>query len=225
MAKILVVDDDAQLREVVVCWLTSDGYIVEEVASVTEALAFVKAYTYDIVLLDWELPDGEGLTVCKYIRSHAANTAVLFLTGRNAIPDKEMGLDSGADDYLTKPFDMRELSARIRVLLRRKAGSDSVNIIVGPLELDTTKRQISKNGVPLKLPRMEFALLEFLMRHPECSFSPEVLLDRVWSSESERVPESIRNCIKNIRKKIDDPGKTSLIQNVYGIGYKLEVLP
>lgn len=222
MAKILVVEDDAELRAVVRCWLANAGYIVEDVGSVAEASAFIRSYSYDIILLDWELPDGEGIDLCRFVREKAPHSAVLFLTGRNAVLDKELGLDSGAEDYLTKPFDMRELSARIRVLLRRKSESRAVNITVGPLELDPVKHLILKDGTPLKLQRMEFALLEFLMRHPGQSFASDALLERVWSSDSERVPETIRNCIKSIRKKIDDAGEQSLIQNTYGVGYKLE---
>lgn len=225
MTKILIVDDDVELSDVVACWLQGERYVVEQVGTCAQALSFLKTYSYDVILLDWELPDGEGIDLCRNLPERNRQTPVLFLTGRGTADSVARGLDCGAEDYLTKPFELKELSARIRVLLRRKSAAPNLSITAGVFELDPVKHVIYKRGLPLELPRMEFVLLEFFLRNPGVVFSADALLDRVWSSESERAADNIRNIIKNIRRKIDDEGSKSVISTIYGVGYRFDGCP
>jgi two-component system, OmpR family, phosphate regulon response regulator PhoB len=144
-----------------------------------------------------------------------------MLTGKDTIDDKEQGLDSGADDYLTKPFHLKELSARVRALLRRSASISGNVLEVRDLVLDPTAHKLTRNGAEIQLHPKEFALLEHLMRHPNQVFSAQNLLDRVWTSESNVGPETVRTCVKRLRQKIDIDGQESMLENIYGVGYKL----
>ncbi len=223
MAKILLVEDDRNLAITVKDWLEFEHHLVEAVEVGTEALELAQSYQYDLIILDIELPKMNGLEVCKNYRQGGGQAPILMLTGRGSIPDKESGLDAGADDYLTKPFHLKELSARVRALLRRPGQVAGNTLRAGNLVLDTTSYKVLKDGQEIHLPRMEFALLEFLMRHQGQVFSTEALLDRVWTSDSEKSPETIRTSVKKLRSKIDTDGQPSIIRNVHGVGYKLEV--
>lgn len=223
MAKILLVEDDRNLAITVKDWLEFEHHLVEAVEVGTEALELAQSYQYDLIILDIELPKMNGLEVCKNYRQGGGQAPILMLTGRGSIPDKETGLDAGADDYLTKPFHLKELSARVRALLRRPGQVAGNTLKAGNLVLDTTSYKVLKDGQEIHLPRMEFALLEFLMRHQGQVFSTEALLDRVWTSDSEKSPETIRTSVKKLRSKIDTDGQPSIIRNVHGVGYKLEV--
>lgn len=222
MAKILVVEDEPDFSELVGEWLKSQHHVVEIVGSGEDALDRLRFYKYDIVVLDWMLPGVSGLDVCKEFRSHGGTTPILLLTAKRHVDEKEQGLDAGADDYLTKPFEMKELSARIRALLRRPQAFAGAVLQVGDLVLEPNTYKVTRNGEDLTLLPKEFALLEFLMRHPNQVFSAEALLDRVWSSDSEASPETIRTYIKRLRKKIDVDGQPSVLSTVHGVGYKLE---
>ncbi len=223
MAKILLVEDDRNLAITVKDWLEFEHHLVEAVEVGTEALELAQSYEYDLIILDIELPKMNGLEVCQKYRQGGGQAPILMLTGRGSIPDKETGLDAGADDYLTKPFHLKELSARVRALLRRPGQVAGNTLKAGNLVLDTTSYKVLKDGQEIHLPRMEFALLEFLMRHQGQVFSTEALLDRVWTSDSEKSPETIRTSVKKLRSKIDTDGQPSIIRNVHGVGYKLEV--
>jgi DNA-binding response OmpR family regulator len=145
-----------------------------------------------------------------------------MLTGRGSISDKEAGLDSGADDYLTKPFNMKELSARIRAMLRRSTSQPSNVLTTGDLVVDPGKYKVLRKGVEIQLLPREFALLEFFMRHPDEVFSAEALLQRVWHSESEATSDALRTCIKRLRQKIDNSDEDSVIQTIPRVGYRLK---
>jgi len=223
MAKILVIEDDAELSEVIQDWLTEERHVVDAVDNGAEALDRLKFYSFDLLIVDWMLPGSvSGLDVCKEFRSKGGHTPILILTGKGEIADKEVGLDSGADDYLTKPFHPKELSARIRALLRRsKQALDNV-LSARDLRLDTQSHKLSRNGEEIQLLPKEFALLEFLMRHPNQVFSPEALIERVWSTESEASPDTVRVHITKLRSKIDADGEASMIRTIHRVGYKLE---
>jgi len=223
MAKILLVEDEPDFSILIGEWLRSQHHIVEIVDNGEDALDRLKFYKYDVVVLDWMLPGISGLDVCGDYRSKGGTTPILLLTAKRHVDEKEQGLDAGADDYLTKPFEMKELGARIRALLRRPPSLSGGVVQVGNLTLEPGIYKVSRNGEDLTLLPKEFALLEFLMRHPNQVFSADALLDRVWSSDSDASPETIRTYIKRLRKKIDVEGQPSFLATVHGVGYKLDV--
>ncbi len=224
MPKILVVEDEPDFSMLIGEWLKNEHHVVEVVETGEDALDRLKFYKYDIVILDWMLPGISGLDVCKKYRELGGTTPILLLTAKKHVDEKEAGLDAGADDYLTKPFEMKELSARIRALMRRPVALTGSVLQVGELSLEPTTFKVSRSGKEINLLPKEFALLEFLMRHPNQVFSAEALLDRVWSSDSESSPETIRTYIKRLRKKIDQQGQPSMLSTVHGVGYKLDGL-
>jgi DNA-binding response OmpR family regulator len=223
MAKILFVEDDTNLAEMVIEWLTFEHHKVECVHNGREGLDRIRLASYDLVILDRNLPEVDGVEICRTHRADGGTTPIIMLTGMNAITDKETGLDTGADDYLTKPFSVKELSARIRALLRRSSRSPSNLLKANNLVLDPTKHLVLKNGTEIHLLPKEFSMLEFFMRHPGEVFSSEALLQRIWQTDSEATPDAVRTCLKRLRRKIDDSDNEdkSTIQTVPRVGYKL----
>lgn len=222
MAKILIVEDDLDVAGMIEDWLVhQEKHVVEKVATGSDAADRLKFYHYDLIILDWELPDLSGIEILKRYRSADGMVPILMLTGKSAIDEKELGLDSGADDYLTKPFDGKELSARIRALLRRSSGRATNTLKAQDVVLDPVSRAVTKAGAPIELLPKEFALLEFFLRHPDEVFSLEALLDRVWKSESDSSPDTVRTTIQRLRKKIDREGEPSLIGTIHRVGYHL----
>lgn len=225
MARILVVEDEVTLARVVEDWLLGEQHTVEVVHDGPMAVQKLSGNIYDVIILDWQLPGLSGLEVCKQYRSNGGSAAIIMLTGKREIIDKEQGLDSGADDYLTKPFQMRELSARLRALLRRSRKLQETVITIGNLVLDSSRRAVTKDGKEIQLMPKEYALLEFLMRHPGQVFSHDALIDGVWSEESDASPDTLRVHIKRLREKIDTKGEESIIRTLHRLGYKLEPMP
>jgi DNA-binding response OmpR family regulator len=219
LAKLLVVEDDATLCDVIGELLTRDHHMPEIVSSGDEALLRLKTYSYDLVVLDWELPGLSGVEIMSEFRGRGGTTPILFLTGRRTLPDKEVVFNAGADDYLTKPFQGKELTLRVNALLRRSQGNASVSLKVGSMELDRGAFRVMRGTEEIRLLPKEFALLEFLMRHPDTVFDPESLLNRVWETESDATVEALTSCIKRLRKKLDEEGRPSIIRNVHGVGY------
>jgi DNA-binding response OmpR family regulator len=222
MAKILVVEDDLGLSRMVRDWLTFEHHLVETADNGREGLDKLNFYEYDAIILDWELPELSGIELCRQYRSRGGTAPVLMLTGKGTISDKESGFDAGADDYLTKPFHMKELSMRLRALLRRATAFTGDVLRVKDIELEPSNHRATRNGADLNLLPKEFALLEFLMRHPNQVFSAEALLSRVWASETDTTVDAVSTCIKRLRKKIDSEDQPSLIRTVHGVGYKLQ---
>jgi OmpR-family two-component system manganese-sensing response regulator len=223
MAKILLVEDEQALAGNISEWLKLEHYIVETVHDGMDAVDRLRFYNFDLIILDWALPGLSGIEVCKKFRSLGGKTPILMLTGKKEIGEKELGLDSGADDYLTKPFHLKELSARLRALLRRQPNLLANSLKCGPLELNLQDHKLTKNGVAIDLLRKEFLLLEFLMRHPNQIFSATAIIDRVWSSSSDVSPDAVRTYVARLRAKIDDAQGQSMIENVHGVGYMLVV--
>lgn len=221
MAKILIVEDNEDLANTVRTFLMFEHHTVEHIVDGQEASDHLRTFQYELVILDWSLPNLSGIDILKRFRSLGGTTPVLMLTGHDTISEKEAGLDSGADDYLTKPFHMKELGARVRALLRRPAAVNSNVLEAGNITIDTAKYRVTVNGDPMTLVPREFQLLEFFMRHPNQVFSPEALLNRVWPSESEATTEALRTALKRLRKKVDPDG--NLLRTVHGVGYILEV--
>ena len=180
----------------------------------------METYTYDAIVLDWGLPDGTGLDLISTYRTGGGAAPILMLTGRSQTSDKEEGLDGGADDYLTKPFQLRELTARLRALMRRPSVLVNEVLRGGNLELDVLKHELWKDGEPVKLFPQEFALLETLMRKPGVVHTTESLINHVWKSEAGASGETVRTSVLRLRRKIDTTGEPSWIENVHGVGYK-----
>ena len=220
MAKILVVEDDDHQADVIEKWLQHEHHNVDVVATFADGKAMMDSYTYDAIVLDWGLPDGTGIDLIAAYRSSGGTAPILMLTGRAETSDKEQGLDGGADDYLTKPFQIRELSARLRALMRRPTVMVSDVLKGHNLELDINKHQLFKNGEEVKLFPQEFSLLETLMRKPGVVHTTEALINHVWKSEAGASGETVRTSVLRLRKKIDTAGEPSLIENVHGVGYK-----
>ncbi|MBY0548815.1 MAG: response regulator transcription factor [Candidatus Obscuribacterales bacterium] len=221
MAKVLIVEDDRQLSTLLVDSLTAQGYQPETVYKGAEGLERLRFYKYDVIILDWELPEMSGPEIAKQFRDGGGVTPILMLTGKREIEEKEQGLDAGADDYLTKPFHLKELAARLRALLRRPAAVNKTELRVGDITLRPGSAQAFKGDEELKLQPRELALLEFFMRHPNQPFSAEAILDRVWSSESDASSDQVRIQVMRLRKKIDDEGKESLIKTAHRVGYMM----
>lgn len=224
MAKILVVEDNAELSDNVREWLLMEQHSVDCCHDGVEALSFLRTYEYDVIVMDWAMPRMTGIEVLKQYRSLGGATPVLMLTGRRTIDDKEAGLDAGADDYLTKPFELRELSARLRALLRRTPIAPSDVLKHGDVTLDKTSRKVQKAGKEVKLMPKDFAILELLMSYPNKVFSAESLIERLWSSDTDASPEVVRKHITKIRSHIDSDNK-SYIRTVHGVGYSFDPEP
>ena len=222
MAKILLVEDDREISKQVKDWLELNHHSVESSENGKEALEFLQFYEYDVIILDWNLPEMEGIDILRQFRDGGGKTPVLMLTGKDTVDDIEQGLVKGADDYLTKPFDMRVLGARVNALLRRAVKTYEKVIKIKNLELDTDAHTVLKDGKEVKLQPQEFALLEFMLRHKEEVFSIEALLNRVWPSDSDASPDTVRVCITRLRNKIDTKGDPSIIRTMHRIGYRID---
>lgn len=222
MAKILVVEDDKDLCNLVSEYFAVAGYTVDKAFTGSDGRNFLKTYQYDVVILDWSLPEVSGIALCREYRANGGNCPVIFLTGKTEIADKETGLDAGSDDYVTKPFSIQELAARVRALLRRSPVYHHNVLKVKDIELDPNEHKVTKNGKEIKLFPREFALLEFFMRHPNQVFSADILIDRVWQSDTEATAKTVRVSLMRLRQGLEEDKDNSLIKNVYGVGYKLE---
>lgn len=223
MAKILVVEDDAELAEIIADQLSGDLHTVEVVNDGKDGYDRLRHYAYNVAVLDWNLPKMTGVEICRGYRAGGGSIPILMLTGKDTITDKTTGLDAGADDYLTKPFHLDELSARVRALLRRMPAVVDPIIKISDLTLDLNSHKVARGDREISLQPREYALLEFLMQHPNEIFSQDALMERVWKSDSETSPETVRVHIAKLRSKIDEDGKPQLIKTVHRVGYVLEV--
>ncbi len=222
MAKILLVEDDMAIAVTVKQWLESEHHNVDHANTGNSALDYLKVFEYDLLILDRQLPGVSGIELCKSYKLKA-NAPVLMLTGMNSIEDKVDGLEAGADDYLTKPFDTRELMARIKALLRRNSGTKEETMSAAGVTINTASRIVTKDGKELTLTPREFEVLEYFFRHPNQVIGPEAFLKRVWHSDSDASQRAVYSCINRLRKNIDPNNKEALIKTVHGVGYRLEL--
>lgn len=222
MAKVLLAEDDPDILSNVSDWLRTEKYTVDAVKTGSDALEHLKFYEYDVIILDWNMPGITGVNVCSQYRASGGKTPILMLTGRDKVIEKAEGLDAGADDYLTKPFDVIELSARLRALLRRPKNVQENLIRFGHVQINTVAREVTVAGNSVVLLPLEYALLEFLIRYPNQVFSHSTLVERVWKSDSIATAESVRTYVMSLRKKIAVSGQPSIIKTVHGLGYKLQ---
>jgi|688.fasta_scaffold256298_3 DNA-binding response OmpR family regulator len=223
MAKILICEDDKSLNASVADVLRSERHTVETVFDGESALDLVETYDYDVLVLDIGLPGMNGKDVCRSARRAGKKCAILMLTGQSEVSQKIEGLDAGADDYLAKPFDWRELVARVRALLRRNIeGFTNSQVVVGNITLDFEARKVMQEGKEIHLTPKEFSLLEFMMRNKGRVFNAETLIARVWPADDDTSAEMIRSHIKNLRKKLDQEGQPSIFRTVHKVGYVVD---
>jgi DNA-binding response OmpR family regulator len=223
--RVLVVEDEATIADFLVRGLTEQGYAVDLAKDGLEALDALAVTSVDVVVLDVLLPRMDGLEVCRRMRERRDHTPVLMLTARDAIEDRVRGLDTGADDYLVKPFAFSELVARIRALSRREPAATEPVLRIGDLELDTTTRRARRGGRSLDLTTKEYALLEYLMRNPDRVLTRTMITERVWNYDTFNVANVIDVYISHLRRKIDDGHGQKLIETVRGAGYRLASVP
>jgi two-component system OmpR family response regulator len=218
--RVLVVDDEPYITDVVASALAFEGFATEEATTVAEALSHARTGTFDCIVLDVMLPDGDGFTVCRTLREEAIATPVLFLTARDAGPDKLTGLGLG-DDYVTKPFSIDELVARIRAVLRRTGtAADDCRLRVADLVMDTEERTVSRDGEAIELTATEFNLLAFLAANPRRVLSRTQILDVVWGDGYDGESNIVETYISYLRKKVDR-FPPALIHTVRGVGYTM----
>lgn len=220
--RILLVEDEPQIADFVARGLTENGHSVDVASDGEEAVHWPRVAEFDVIVLDVMLPVMDGITVCRTLREQGLKTPILMLTARDAIEDRVRGLDSGADDYLVKPFAFAELLARIRALSRREPALVGNELRAGDLVMNTVTREVTRaGGPPIELTAKEFALLEYLMRHPNQVLTRTVIAEHVWNYDFDNATNVIDVHVKNLRKKIDGGGGASLIQTVRGVGYKI----
>lgn len=218
--RLLLVEDDLQLAEALMSLLVSSGYAVDCVHDGEAATTLVAAEQFDLMILDLNLPELDGLSVLRTMRARDNRAAVMILTARGAAEDRVRGLDLGADDYMTKPFDVRELEARVRSLLRRQAGLRSSTVSLGPLSLDLTSRQFAGNGKVIDLPPRERALLELLITRAGKVVAKEAIVQSLTSLEDILSDNAIEQYISRLRRRLQPLGLS--LRTVRGIGYLLE---
>ena len=223
MATVLVVDDEPIVRDVVVRYLEREGYATLETGDGDDARALVERESPDLVVLDVMLPGTDGLELCRWIRSRS-ELPVIMLTARGEEADRIVGLELGADDYVTKPFSPRELAARVRTVLRRTraSGQHSQRLAFGEIELDAETREVRRGGVEVRLTAKEFDLLWFLASHPRRVFGRDQLMSRVWGYEAALDTGTVTVHVRRLREKIEaDPSDPQHLQTVWGVGYRI----
>ncbi len=225
VAKVLLVEDDREMCEVLLHTLTNRGFTVQAAHDGRAALDLLRINKYDVIVLDWMMPGLSGVDVCRSLRAAGDRTPILMLTARTSDDDTADGLDAGADDYLTKPFENKVLAARLRALLRRPPLCSEPILKAGDINFDPVTGTASRSGEELHLRPMVLKLLEFLMRHPGQFFTAEALQERVWHDDSLASLDTVRAHIKLLRRAIDEPGGPSLIETERHRGYKLRQTP
>ena len=220
-ARIVVVDDDEALRSAVRRALRLEGYDVDVAGDGAEALTHLAGLKADLVVLDVLMPVLDGVTVCRRLRESGDRTPVLMLTARDAVSDRVVGLDAGADDYLTKPFALEELLARVRALLRRSHPEHDGPLRVGDLELDLRTRQVTRSGRAVELTRTEFALLELLMRNAGAVLTRDTIRERVWGFDDTYGSNTLDVYVGYLRRKTEEGGEARMFHTVRGVGFVL----
>ncbi len=223
MTKILLVEDNKELCESLRDWLERE-YAVDIVNDGLEGQELLGTYTYDVLVLDWDLPSMSGIDLCCHYRKRGGQAPIIMLTGKDQLNEKMRGFESGADDYLTKPFQISELLVRIKALLRRSGSKWAALdvLIAGAISLDNKSKRVVVDGNETKLQPAEFSLLQFFMLHPNETFSAEQLIDRLWSSSEEVSLDAIYTTMTRMRKKLTSKSGCPL-ETVRGFGYRLNM--
>lgn len=217
--RILVIEDDTKAARLLVKGLQEEGFVVDVAHTGETGDEMASVNTYAVILLDWLLPDKDGIAVCRDLRVRGISTPILMLTARDRLEDRVSGLDAGADDYLTKPFGFTELMARIRAVLRRSDLARPVVLRVGDLELDTVTQRVARGGMLVDLTAKEYAILEVLMRHAGAVVPRRTVTEHVWASELDMSPNLLEVHLGRLRRKVDGRGRSPLIRTIRGRGY------
>jgi DNA-binding response OmpR family regulator len=221
--RILIIEDEHKIANAIKQGLEQEYFAVDVVYDGEEGLNTADTGEYDLIVLDRMLPGMDGIAICNSLRQQKIHTPILMLTAKDQIRDRVEGLDSGADDYLVKPFSFEELLARIRALLRRPHDAQGITLQVQDLTLDTVSYQVKRAGKEISLSSKEFALLEYLMRNAGRVLSKDNIIMHVWDFDSDILPNTVEAYIGYLRNKIDRPFKTGeLIHTVRGFGYKID---
>jgi len=220
--RILIVDDDRRLCAIIKRGLLEEAYAVDAAYDGEEGEYLAEVSAYDLIILDIMLPIKNGIEICQELRAKRVNTPILMLTAKDAVEDRVRGLDTGADDYLVKPFAFSELLARVRALLRREGISKSPELRVGDLALNTLTRQVWRGQRPIELTTKEYVILEYFMRHPNVVVTRTMIEEHAWDYDFDSLSNLVDVYMRRLRRKIDDEGKDSLIQTVRGAGYRLK---
>jgi DNA-binding response OmpR family regulator len=219
--RILLVEDDRKAAGLLARGLVEEGFVVDVAHSAEDGDVQTAAADHDLLVLDWSLPGASGLDLCRTLRGRGLHTPILMLTARDALGDRVAGLNSGADDYLTKPFAFEELLARVRALLRRSELTRPAVLTLADLTLDPHRQQAARGGAVLDLTRKEFAILETLMRHAGDVVSRARLAEQVWKADLIAIDNLIDVHMGNLRRKLDAPGSAPMIETVRGRGFRL----
>jgi DNA-binding response OmpR family regulator len=219
--RLLLIEDDKKAARVLKQGLEEEGFVVDVAASGDAGEEQAAINHYDLILLDWLLPGKPGIEVCRDLRAQEVSAPILMLTARDALADRIAGLDTGADDYLTKPFAFTELLARIRALLRRSQATREPVLRVADLTLDPVSHRVTRCGVPVPLTAKEFAILMYLMRHAGRVVTRTQLGEHVWEAEFDNLTNLVDVHVSHLRKKIDQESGATLIHTVRGRGYRL----
>jgi len=223
--RVLLVEDDLEMARTAAEYLRRTGFSVDEANDGAAALRALRLNGYDAVVLDVRLPDTDGFTLCRQLRAMGSEARVLMATARDAVEDRVLGLDIGADDYLVKPYAMAELAARLRAVLRRPAASVGTVLGVDDLTLDTATRVATRGTRVIALTTKEFAVLEVLMRQPGAVFTREAISASAWDDNYDPFSNVIDVYLSRLRRKIDQPGETPLLSTIRGAGYRLGTPP
>lgn len=219
--RILLVEDDENLAKTLTAILSQHNYLLDVSLDGEMGWDMANIIDYDLVLLDVELPKLDGISLCRRLREHKQNLPVMLMTVRDSVTDKLIGLNSGADDYLVKPFDIQELLARIRVLSRRLAERSTAILSCGPIRLDPQRREITCNGQVLPFSRKEYLLIQLFLRHPHRVFSRSEIVDHLWTLDNLPAEDTVKSHIRRIRRKLSEVGAEDLIETLYGHGYRI----
>lgn len=222
---ILIVEDETPLAEAVAHILQKAGHTTDTVADGQSALDYIRGFSYNLVLLDIMLPKLDGLSVLRQMRSEKNETPVLMLTARTTVPDKVAGLNAGADDYLTKPFDPEELLARVGAMTRRKGAMVLNEITCADLTLDLNTVTLRCGSRDVQLSPKEFQIARLMLAEPQMTFSKDLLISRAWGLDSEATDNNVEAYISFLRKKLRYLGSRVTVKNIQKIGYRLEILP
>jgi len=223
--RVLLVEDEPRLSRVIKKGLLEDGFAVDTAFDGEEGLFLAESETYDVIILDIMLPKLDGLEVCKRLRAKKIKTPILILTAKTTLEDKVSGFDSGADDYVTKPFAFIELRSRIHALVRRSVGEATSTLTIKDLVVDSIKHAVSRSGSKISLTPKEFSILELLLRHKDEVVTRTMITEHVWDYNFEGMSNIVDVFVASLRRKVDKKSSHKLLHTIHGVGYKISETP